>query len=89
MESASFYVRSTGNFTIDYLLSLLCILSIECQIYIYYVENVLRATKTRVFHPDVGYWGIPNPTLMTTNAPIICPSFFSSRQWHESSTQGS
>ena len=60
MESAGFYVSSSGNFTIDYLLSLLCILSIECQIYIFYVENLLRATKTRVFSPRCRLLGHPD-----------------------------
>ena len=86
MESAGFDGSLTGNFTIDYLLSILCISSTECQIYIFYVENVLRATKTRFFHQAVDYLGIPKPTLVTTNAPILCPLFVSSRHWHEYST---
>ena len=35
-------------------LTISCVLSTECQIYIFYVENILRATQIRViFNPDV------------------------------------
>ena len=38
-------------------ISLLSVSSTEFQIYIFYVENVLRATQTRVVsHPDVGLY---------------------------------
>ena len=59
MESAGFVGSSTGNFTIDYLLSLLCVLSTECQIYILNVENVLRDAQDEVI-------SLPAVTLILT-----------------------
>ena len=56
LESDGFDGGLTGNFTIDYLLSILFVLSTECQIYIFYIKKLLRATQTRVIsHSAVGW----------------------------------